>query len=234
MHVSIHKTQHTKNDVCIYVWRIYLWQNRNRQRTLLSVFLFPDPCEFLPTLPRYHQGAIDLRWLLRWTGCQRNSNIWQTDFVAIKGMKAELQLDEGTNMINMMRLYSLWGKILDLFELVATNIFQKSFDFGCFQGSSSCCESISAGSVVLSARKESNPPTSKLAWSPSMFINLANLWYLTNARYLQDQSFLWEDPPLFFFGTWESSMSIAINKYPIHMGCREDSFESFPKLELTK
>lgn len=113
MHVSIHKTQHTKNDVCIYVWRIYLWQNRNRQRTLLSVFLFPDPCEFLPTLPRYHQGAIDLRWLLRWTGCQRNSNIWQTDFVAIKGMKAELQLDEGTNMINMMRLYSLWGKILD-------------------------------------------------------------------------------------------------------------------------
>ena len=27
--------------------------------------LFPDPFEFLPTLPRYHQGAIDLRWLLR-------------------------------------------------------------------------------------------------------------------------------------------------------------------------
>lgn len=117
--------------------------------------LFPDPCEFLPTLPRYHQGAIDLRWLLRWTGCQRNSNIWQTDFVAIKGMKAELQLDEGTNMINMMRLYSLWGKILDSLNWWRPTSSKNHSISGVSKDP--CCESISAGSVVLSARKESNP-----------------------------------------------------------------------------
>lgn len=157
MHVSIHKTQHTNNDVCIYVWRIYLWQNRNRQRTLLSVFAVSRslriPSNASPIPPRSNRSAMA-------AAMNRMSKKFQyltNRFCSHQGYESWIATrwrnkhDKHDAPLQSVR-QNPW-----LFELVATNIFQKSFDFGCFQGSSSCCESISAGSVVLSARKESNP-----------------------------------------------------------------------------
>ena len=195
MHVSIHRTQHTKNDVCIYVWHIYLWQNRNRQSTLLSVFAVSRslriPSNASPIPPRSNRSAMA-------AAMNRMSKKFQyltNRFCSHQGYEAELRLDEGTNMIKMMCLYNLWAKILDSLNWWRPKILSNHSISGVSKDPVRCCER-KAGSKEIPNLKTS---------LESIHVHelLLNLLYLTKAKGISRTKVFMGWSSMYFFGTWE-------------------------------